>query len=277
VSAHEPPTLIFMHVPKTAGRSLEALLERHVPAAQTWDGYGDRAGREAAFEALRQLPEAQRRNLRLVKGHFPFGIHEHLPQESEYLVFFRDPVDRVISLYHYILRDATHRLHDALVQRSMSLDAFVRSDLLPAAFCNAQTRLLAGRSIGDDAPCGEQVWAQARANLDRHFGVVGLMERFEESVAVLGARYGWRRLHVPMRNVSSRRRAAELSESTLALLLEKNELDLRLHRLAEHRLEAQRLAHGAQAERALRRLRRRQRVGRAWDGLRRLGAGAGAG
>ncbi len=94
----EQRALIFLHIPKTAGTTLNRIIEwQYNPLSIfTMDPYRIRA----TPERLKQLPEARRRRLRMVRGHFYYGVHEYLPQGSTYITMLREPVARFLSSYY---------------------------------------------------------------------------------------------------------------------------------------------------------------------------------
>src|SRR5437879_13316375 len=94
--------LIFLHIPKTAGTTLNRIIEwQYSPfAIFTMDPYRIRA----TAERLKRLPEGLRRRLRVVRGHMLYGLHECLRQGDSYLTMLRDPVVRALAAYYFILR-----------------------------------------------------------------------------------------------------------------------------------------------------------------------------
>src|SRR5678815_1148823 len=79
--------LIFLHIPKTAGTTLNRIIEwQYNPLSIfTMDPYRIRA----TPERLRKLSEGRRRRLRMVRGHLYHGIHEFLPQGGTYFTMLR--------------------------------------------------------------------------------------------------------------------------------------------------------------------------------------------
>src|SRR2546426_12314755 len=111
------PTVIFLHIPKAAGSTFSSVLEARFDPKRTFivrDSVRD-------VERLKGLTEAERAQLQLITGHLPYGIHEHLSQPFEYITILRNPVERMISHYYYVLRSPDHYLYDRVTSQKMSL------------------------------------------------------------------------------------------------------------------------------------------------------------
>lgn len=178
-------TLVFLHIPKTAGTTLNRIIEwQYSPAAIfTIDPHRFRAT-AARFETF---SEERRRGYQVVRGHLLYGIHEHLPQQATYLTMLRDPVSRLLSSYHFILRRPLHPLHAKLKRERLGVEELIR---LTPHRQNLQCRAIAG--ISDAGTCDSSTLETAKQNLERSFSVVGLSERFEDSLLLMMAEFGWR-------------------------------------------------------------------------------------
>ncbi len=97
---------------------------------------------------------------------------------------------------------------------------------------NGQTRRLAGEM---DRPCGSvnaEMLERAKSNL-AGFAVVGLTERFHESLLLLQRAFGWTLDASPPRNVGQNRpRRSELSGDALKAIERSNYFDAELYRFA---------------------------------------------
>src|SRR5438876_9418941 len=160
----EREALIFLHIPKTAGTTLNRIIEwQYSPfAIFTMDPYRIRA----TAERLKRLPEGRRRRLRVVRGHLFFGIHEFLPQGATYITMLREPVARFLSSYYFILRRPLHPLHRKLKKEQLGVEDYLR--LVPHRH-NLQCRLIAGienKEIND-----EPLLEMAKEHLAKSFSV----------------------------------------------------------------------------------------------------------
>ncbi len=243
--------LIFLHIPKTAGTTLGLILRnQYLPhATLRTDGYSQVAG----------LTPQQRRDMRLLLGHFPFGGHQYFPQPATYITLLRDPVERILSRYCHVLRDLQggNPSHHPWPWEKQDL---ALSDYLQLGFGerdNWQTRMLAGAaatSAASDA-CDREIFEQAKRNLTTRFAVAGLTERFEESVVMLQRRFGWGLPYHVKENVGANRfDRTHVPDEVMEVIQRQTRWDRELYAFAA-RFEEQCAQEGAGFSDAVRRLR----------------------
>ncbi len=185
------PTVLFLHIPKAGGRSLYKALERNYAANDT---YCIGVNTASAMQKFINLPLQHRARIRLVRGHMPFGLHDHIPRNAVYITLLRDPVERVISHYYYVKRTPEHYLHSDITEHDTGLHDYITSSGCPE-LDNGQTRLLAG--VDDNIPFGElddTILEKAQNNLHASFAAVGLTERFDETLLLFRKRLRWHAL-----------------------------------------------------------------------------------
>jgi uncharacterized protein Yka (UPF0111/DUF47 family) len=108
--------LVFLHLPKTAGMTLRGILER-VYAEFGVEFLTNRGGELRAFA---RRPLAERRRVALLAGHIPWGAQAAIPG-ARAITVLRDPVERVISFYHFTRRAPNALHHDAINEGGLSL------------------------------------------------------------------------------------------------------------------------------------------------------------
>jgi hypothetical protein len=258
------PVLIFIHVPKTGGLTMERLISRQYPPASTlWLSYQ----KPAQFSAFMALPPEARARLQCVMGHIPFGFHRHLPGVSSvHATLLREPVTRFISEYRYLLRMPCEGAWMPPASAMRSLDAYFDFRVETNAI-NAQTSLISGHfpAIGETppfAPLPATALAEARQNLRDHFTVVGTTERFDETLLLLKYRMGWTRpLHYARRNTAPERSSTEgLPRELVARIREHTRLDAELFEYASKLLAEAVTREGDKFQQELRSLKRRSRA-----------------
>jgi Sulfotransferase family len=221
--------LIFLHIPKTAGTTLNRIIEWQYDPRRIFTVDPHRI--RATIGHFYALPEARRRRLQVVRGHFPYGVHERLPQGGAYITVLRDPVTRLLSSYYFILRRPLHPLHRKLKQCRLGPEELIR---LTAQSQNLQCRFISG--IGKTGVCDGRTLELAKENLRRSFRVVGLAERFHESLLLMVAAFGWKVPLYQNRKVAKVRPAVDAKLAQI--IREHNALDVELYEFGKELFEA---------------------------------------
>jgi len=225
-SGADKEAVIFLHLPKTAGTTLNRLIEWEYPLSEMYSV--DPVFFEWSAARLHRLSPERLRRTRMFKGHMVFGLHKVLPQPATYITVLRDPVDRVISAFYFMRNYKLHPLYWKLRLQNYTLEDFVRRSRRD----NVQSKIIAGANY--EEPCTAEIAERAKNNLRQYFSVVGLSERFEESLALMKLRFGWQLSTYSSFNVTrSRPKKHDLSPATLDLIREKNSFDIELYRCAE--------------------------------------------
>ncbi|MEM7396105.1 MAG: sulfotransferase family 2 domain-containing protein, partial [Verrucomicrobiota bacterium] len=230
-------TVIFLHIPRTAGTTLHTIIDRHYRAGEAYS-FGPIA--QASLEYLHNLPLEERSRFKMIKGHMGFGLSEKLAGRSTYFTLLREPIDRTVSFFYYIRNDVHHYFHTAIHENEMSLADFIRNRK-PLMFDNAQTRLIAGEWL--DVPfgrCTPAMLEKAKAHLEDHFSVVGLTEYFDATLLLLQREYGWEHIRYAPQNPARGRPAVEaLSGEDLEIVTNFNQYDLALYHHAQNLFQRQ--------------------------------------
>jgi hypothetical protein len=264
------PTLIFVHIPKAAGTTLHKIIDRQYASRLVHRCDVQVPG---AFGKFLALGEARRARLRCLKGHLPFGLHEHLPGAFTYITVLRHPVQRFLSKYHYLLKMPA--LAERLGIPGDALASIARfADLQEErAASNFQTRLLAGcldprRPHAPYDPLPADAVERAEANLRVHFSSVGLVENFDESLLIMKQVLGWGHVCYARRNVNARRPAADRAGAEVLSRIERlNALDMRLYDVAAALFDRQVRAYRGDLQKDLAAFRKDNGV---FDGVQRL-------
>lgn len=180
-----PEAVVHVHVPKTAGTSLNEILRRnHAPDTIL----------HIAIHEMGQLlarSSEDRRRVKVLMGHLQYGVARHLPQNSVYVAVLRDPAPRIFSFYRFVLRTETHPLHREFVQSKLGFGGFLRRVLddagLRLEIDNGQTRRLAGQMLVPDVDY-RVMFATAMRNMAMPEMIIGTTERFEALLYTLWTR-----------------------------------------------------------------------------------------
>jgi hypothetical protein len=227
-------------MPKAAGSTLTQIILRQYEPSTAFTAY---VGDEQARSVIKELPLEQRKRIRVVIGHLPFGTHTFFPQPCAYFTVLRDPVDRLISWYYFVRQSPDHDHYRFVTSQQLSLKEYILSDMVAD---NGQTRRLAGivqpsrRVPTHDEPCTTKDLKVAKKNLQEHFAVVGLSERFDETLLLLKRALGWKTPFYVSTNITkSRPSKDDIERDTLEVLEQHTELDIELYRYAQELFEKQ--------------------------------------
>lgn len=225
------PLVIFLHIPKSAGSSLSQVVRANYRSEELQDheSLADLA------QPLTDLSDSQKAGLKAVIGHYYYGIHEGFPgREIAHVTMLRDPVERVLSSYYFL---RTYPGYEPVAE--MTIKQFV--DAYPEGR-NLQTLMLSGLVDKDDLDRFVPNLKRAIENLNG-FRAVGLTERFEQSVALIGHVLDWSTIEYPRVNVTANKpETSHLSADDVAYVREANGLDIALYQRAVEIFEAQ-VAH----------------------------------
>jgi hypothetical protein len=227
--ANEPP-IAFVHIPKTAGGSATSMLAQAFTKSALFEAGNYMKGPEATVGKIDRRDGGwqswQRRGGRVAVGHVPYGIFAgHLPPDTRYMVFLREPVDRVLSHYH-------RHIHKSEVD-SVAIDSLEQglASELPQ-LTNLMTRFLCSGSDLPSEPLHADALEEAKQNL-RGFAFIGIQERFDESLILLQRLLGLEQVTYVNRHVSTDRpEVEEISAVQRELILEHNRLDVELYEFA---------------------------------------------
>jgi Galactose-3-O-sulfotransferase len=240
----DDPTVIFLHIGKTAGTTMRRVLRRQFPASKTLlirnraikrrdpDAEGLRREQTLAFFA--EMPEAERARARLILAHTVFGLHEHVPRPSTYITMLRDPVNLTISQYHYVARNPNHPLHAEATADGVTLASYATSGRA-LEFDNSQVRAISGDLDTPFGACTSDMLERAKRHIEERFSFVGITERFDESLVLLRRTFAWKPPYYVAANVTPASRKEAVTPETRALLEDLNALDRQLYGWADAR------------------------------------------
>ncbi len=236
---NQDETLIFLHIPKTGGSTLNKILRSQYSRSETVTLHAPKV------EEFRALSAARRGRYRLIQGHLYFGLHRFIPRASTYITFLRQPVERVLSFYYYARSTPDHYLYPLLAAERLDLKTLLARELT-VELCNDQTRAIAGDEWADQQRVVTRTALErAQANLRSHFRIVGLQEQFDASLLLLRRAFGWSLPFYLKENVTKEKPTDKsLDAETRRLVEDANSLDLELYEYARGLFEEQCRAAG---------------------------------
>lgn len=224
--------IVFTHVGKTGGTTLDHII-RVAASISGKRACRPRTRRERPVDAahhiqelvhLDEIADDQLSACDYVIGHFPFGIHARLARPALYMTLLRDPVARLLSNFRFGLdrqKWARNLPVATLFEQGRLID-------------NMQTRQIAGVS-DRNVPCTSAMLSAAIENLRSHYAVVGVTERFDDTLKTLITLLGWPDIAYSDRQVSRAESDLELESSMQSAAQRYFALDMELYAQASTR------------------------------------------
>ena len=230
------PTLIYIHIPKTAGTAMRNFLHPHFVPEEVYQ-----VGESKQYrQGLVDMPSAQRDSLKLVFGHICFGWHELLTQDCIYTTLLRNPVERIVSLYYYIRSSGNHYLHKET--EGMRLYDFVTSKI-SMTMDNGMVRQLCQDEDFMKTPYADMKLPfgslnynhlnEAKLNLELYFPIVGTVEQLPDYMSLLCRTMGWEVATLPIENKVPHPPMTEIDAKTLTAIEDIVQLDMELYKFTE--------------------------------------------
>jgi hypothetical protein len=233
------PKVVFPHIMKTGGTSVNAWIQRHYAA-------GEVLTEASGWRELQSLPHELLSRKRFVRGHFGsrilavFGPHNGFAS----LALLRDPAERVVSHFWHLKRAADAHIEFKFVKEdSFGFRDFLKHPEVTFIASDYQTGNLSGAldAIQDHYYTPLYRSEVSPVNLDKakefikSCAVVGLTERIDDFVAACAAHFGFFPTRLTSR-ARSYRREMSLDQDVLAQLRALNENDYELYEFVKARL-----------------------------------------
>ncbi|WLR42967.1 sulfotransferase family 2 domain-containing protein [Bacillus carboniphilus] len=205
--------IIFTHIPKTGGLTIRSIIQNNCKYYET-------------SNTIDHLPL----EVKYVYMHHKYGVHKSLNRPAHYFTFLRDPVNRVLSTYFFIKSRPNNRLYRLANQ--YSLKQFINEEHpdFHVPLNNHQTRILSGKFTPD--------LDLALKNINNDYFFIGITERFNESIFMLGKRLNWKNLHYKMLNTNKNRlKKNGIPDQLIQKIRKKNQLDYILYEQMQKRLQ----------------------------------------
>jgi len=228
---NQMPRLVFSHVPKTGGTTLETILAKNYRLSDVLHLNAPEFKRYPDILKLKKNPP------RFICGHHPLhsSLYQHLPAAPVFhLTLLRDPLSRVLSYYNYVSHKEDHPLHQQACD--LGLADFIESGTSPE-LNNGQARRFSGY-LHQSPPDDDTLFTIAQDALQGCFSLVGTTACFDETLLLLHQFLGLSDLFYRRRNQSPQSLSIDdISEGEREVIESMNQADIQLYQAIESNLD----------------------------------------
>lgn len=270
ITRQKESLLMFHHLAKNAGSSLRQILQSNYTPEQLLEFYDEPTIRPKFRNPVEwyrhfyiSLPEKRKRSLKCLSGH---SIHYLLPTLGELderpcrvFCILRHPVDRMLSLYHFIQRFPPESGQGGIIAKIIQEKGWGMEDIylnlgegnestskihfLFREFFNGQARTIllphmpqvstADFPFTDDILKIPQSYRDKLKQVINKYYIMGAQEEYNRSVQYFAKKFGWSELIYEKTNITESRPALDTVSPELVRLVERyNKLDMELYRAA---------------------------------------------
>ena len=222
---------IHLHIPKTGGTTLRDIIQRQYRSEKILMI----PKLEESKNILKEVSTSQINQLKLIQGHLKYGIHNHFYRRAKYFAIIRDPINRVLSTYYYVLSQKNNPQNLSTSNNQMTIYDFVQSGVNPFLI-NGQTQLISGKTGDIDNPIieSEELFSLAKENIENDFLFLGITEMFDETILILKNMLGW---HMPYYSIANRTKKKPnydaVNPTIISFIKEHNQLDIKLYNITK--------------------------------------------
>lgn len=125
----KPKPVVFDHLPKCGGTSINNYLQSAFPKKYTFAMNG--VSVQKSVEEFKKFSQKKRYKIKLIYGHLANELFDLAHPDAVLATVLREPVDRIISHYYYVKRRQSHYLYKKVKEQNIQLDEYCYHNLSP--------------------------------------------------------------------------------------------------------------------------------------------------
>ncbi len=224
---NERPPFCFLHIPKTGGVTFHNILIDQYSGEKRMSLVS-----KEQSKVFFDLPAEEKKDYKLVKGHFWFDFEHFSPTpDSVYFTFLRKPISRTVSHYWFLFQNPRHWFYKEMMANNYSLLELYKNGKV-LNLDNCMVRFLCGNIFKPWGEIDETDLAVAKNNFDKHFQHFGINEYYDESLLILANQLGWKPPYYARLNQGTKKKKEPFDIETQELMVRYNAMDEKLYAYA---------------------------------------------
>ena len=224
----KPQNIIFDHLPKCGGTSLNKLLESNYSRKRIFKMSG--SDPDKSVTEFLSLHSSKRNQMNLIYGHLAGKLIHSVDKNFIVITVLREPIDRIISHYYYVQRKEDHYLHSIVKKENMSLEDYAVSDL-SEELRNWYVQHFSGLSSVEVKKNKEKSLKMAICNLENNYDLVGFLNEYDHFLSKLIKMANFKSKQILEKNNKTLDRPTidTIPIKTLDIIKNVNDLDIQLY------------------------------------------------
>ncbi len=227
-----PKRVLFEHIPKCGGTTISNYLKSNYNQKRIYELGSNPT---TSVDYYISLPEKERRKYDLIIGHGAHRLLNYIDNDFIKLTIFRDPIERIISHYYFVMKSPRHYLHKEIKDKDMTLADYVTSGISGELRNNYVCRFLEISAKEAERNPQESIM-RAYEIIQNEYTVFGILEKIEKVMNAMSKLACYKKKYTNNRANTTHQKPAVscIDKSTKNLISEVNFLDIKLYDLIKN-------------------------------------------